>query len=384
MRRLDEKPRPWWPRAAIVVLALITHTLATGSEVERGRAVYNAHCYFCHGYGGDARTVAASVLDPPPRDFTSANSVQLTRRRMLEVIRNGSPGSAMQGFSTRLRDSQIEAVTAFIRDQFLEGSAANISYHSAVNGWSDNAADSPAAVFATGAQSLATPWESLTERERVGRRIFASSCVSCHARGESTDLNHSQAWRNEAVTFPEGNYVEHTDLASRPATAVFERHQRTPEVDTEMPEHPGAQLFQRNCASCHAGDGSGRNWTGSFLQPPPPDFTRPHSTVAPTVTQLIDVIANGVPATSMPGWRDVLEPAQIVHLGAYLQRTFARFKPAPHAAREDGFVLKPRSKFQESRKPSAPAATWVPTTGQSTANTSPPHMARELHGDRHN
>ena len=29
---------------------------------ERGRAIYNFRCYFCHGYSGDARTLAATYL----------------------------------------------------------------------------------------------------------------------------------------------------------------------------------------------------------------------------------------------------------------------------------------------------------------------------------
>ena len=31
-----------------------------------GRAIYNFRCYFCHGYSGNARTVAASQPGSPP------------------------------------------------------------------------------------------------------------------------------------------------------------------------------------------------------------------------------------------------------------------------------------------------------------------------------
>ncbi len=40
---------------------------------EQGRAVYNFRCYFCHGYSGDAKTLAATYLQPPPRDFSAAS-----------------------------------------------------------------------------------------------------------------------------------------------------------------------------------------------------------------------------------------------------------------------------------------------------------------------
>ena len=44
--------------------------VATASEHELGRKVYNFRCYFCHGYSGAAKTLAATYLKPLPRDFT--------------------------------------------------------------------------------------------------------------------------------------------------------------------------------------------------------------------------------------------------------------------------------------------------------------------------
>ncbi len=40
---------------------------------KRERAIYNFRCYFCHGYSGDAKTLASTYLKPQPRDFTSIN-----------------------------------------------------------------------------------------------------------------------------------------------------------------------------------------------------------------------------------------------------------------------------------------------------------------------
>ena len=50
---------------------LAAHSRDAG-EHEAGRRVYNFRCYFCHGYSGDARTLAASMVQPAPRDFTRA------------------------------------------------------------------------------------------------------------------------------------------------------------------------------------------------------------------------------------------------------------------------------------------------------------------------
>jgi cytochrome c oxidase cbb3-type subunit III len=54
---------------------------------ERGRAIYNYRCYFCHGYSGDAKTLAASYLEPRPRDFRAASLEQLPRERIARAVR---------------------------------------------------------------------------------------------------------------------------------------------------------------------------------------------------------------------------------------------------------------------------------------------------------
>ena len=72
--------------AAYAVLTLVTVWLPYARAAETGLAVYNRHCYFCHGYAGDARTVASSMLTPAPRDFTAR---PLGRERMLDALRRG-------------------------------------------------------------------------------------------------------------------------------------------------------------------------------------------------------------------------------------------------------------------------------------------------------
>ncbi len=62
---------------------------------ERGRQIYNFRCYFCHGYSGDAKTLAATYLNPPPRDFTAA---PLTHERIALALREGRTGTAMASF----------------------------------------------------------------------------------------------------------------------------------------------------------------------------------------------------------------------------------------------------------------------------------------------
>src|SRR3989337_1006720 len=55
-------------------------------DLELGRKIYNFRCYYCHGYSGDARTLAATLLHPKPLDFTGASPDTLGRERMMRSI----------------------------------------------------------------------------------------------------------------------------------------------------------------------------------------------------------------------------------------------------------------------------------------------------------
>src|SRR5690606_41085313 len=70
-----------------------------------GRRVYNNHCYFCHGYSGDGRTLASRYLDPPPRDFSSLRPGELGREAMIAAVTDGRPGDRK---STRLNSSHVK------------------------------------------------------------------------------------------------------------------------------------------------------------------------------------------------------------------------------------------------------------------------------------
>lgn len=138
---------------------------------ERGRRVYNFRCYFCHGYSGDARTTAAQVLSPKPRDFTAGG---LTAADVIEALRQGRSGTAMRSFQGILSSEEMEAVAAFIIDEFVTRKAPNTVYHTAENGWPEHRRRYGAAYpYVLG---KATPGKVPT----AGSRLYLSSCVNCH------------------------------------------------------------------------------------------------------------------------------------------------------------------------------------------------------------
>jgi cytochrome c oxidase cbb3-type subunit 3 len=84
----------------------------------------------------------------------------------------------------------------------------------------------------------------------------------------------------------------------------------------------GQSLFQKNCAFCHAADGTSRGWIGSFLEPHPRDLTSAQQMRGMTAQRLAASISEGLPGTSMPAWKHVLDPGQIRDLVAYIARAF--------------------------------------------------------------
>lgn len=92
-------------------------------------------------------------------------------------------------------------------------------------------------------------------------------------------------------------------------------------------------IYDRYCAPCHGleGDGAGPGAERLFIKPR--DFTRDEYKIKSTVgdefpsrEDLIRVISEGMPGSSMPGWKGVLTQAEIGALADYMQ-TFGRFFP---------------------------------------------------------
>jgi mono/diheme cytochrome c family protein len=89
-------------------------------DTNPGKHIYSSRCKVCHGEGGDGKSFASGVLNPPPRDFTSTRSKQeLTAERMIQSAMNGRPGTAMMAWKDILTNEEIRAVVHFIRQEFM-------------------------------------------------------------------------------------------------------------------------------------------------------------------------------------------------------------------------------------------------------------------------
>lgn len=255
------------------------------------------------------------MLAPKPRDFT--RSPDLGRARILKALREGIPGTAMKRFAGTLTADEIEAVAAFVQDEFVRRQAPNTAYHIAANGWPDHQARYGLAYpFVRGELSLDQPVGELSPDQQRGRQLTIDACITCHeprtasAPWESFPLSHM----GEVIRDP-------VDLVSRPS--VYGMHDRPFEVaGLTAAEQQGKELYDANCAFCHARDGTGKNWIGAFLEPHPRNLTDPAQTAHLGPERLRTVIREGLPGTSMPAWGAVLDDAQVNAVIAYVTRAF--------------------------------------------------------------
>ena len=82
------------------------------SQVERGRAVYEAKCTRCHGADGEGHTRMAEVVEPP--DMTDpAWRRQRSTSRMVASVTNGR--GQMPAFKKKLTRQEIADAVAYVR-----------------------------------------------------------------------------------------------------------------------------------------------------------------------------------------------------------------------------------------------------------------------------
>ncbi|MCC6502264.1 MAG: c-type cytochrome [Deltaproteobacteria bacterium] len=112
----------------------------------------------------------------------------------------------------------------------------------------------------------------------------------------------------------------------------------------------GKAIYSRLCAFCHGIEGAGDGPAAAYLNPPPRDFTlglykwksTKFDEYAPSDDDLARMISgmrshdsipgwDGMNATSMPGWSDLLGKEEVSHVAAYL-KSLAGYDNAPKSA----------------------------------------------------
>lgn len=102
---------------------------------------------------------------------------------------------------------------------------------------------------------------------------------------------------------------------------------QAPVASLRADAEPGRAVYDRWCAWCHGAKGDGNGPAAPFLMPKPRDFTlgvyKYKSTEGgspPSDEDIARTIADGMPGTAMPGWKDVLGEAERRSVVAYIKK----------------------------------------------------------------
>lgn len=124
----------------------------------------------------------------------------------------------------------------------------------------------------------------------------------------------------------------------------------------------GKRIFIRHCAVCHGPDGRGNGPAAPSMIPRPRDFTLGMFTYKstledqpPTDNDLVQIINNGLQASAMPYWRDILTENETRAVVNYIKNLSGIFKgpapipiPIPPRAPSDTGSIKPGKNLYES------------------------------------
>jgi mono/diheme cytochrome c family protein len=119
-------------------------TLMTASPqlVARGKTLFTANCAQCHGEMGQGNGPAAATMNPPPRNFTSADGWKNGHDlpAIFKTISNGLPGSSMASFDYVSRKDRmalahyVQSLGAFSHGTGNPEAVANLSKELAAPG----------------------------------------------------------------------------------------------------------------------------------------------------------------------------------------------------------------------------------------------------------
>ncbi len=251
----------------------------------------------------------------------------------------------MTSFARILSEVEIQDVSTFVETEFVIGKKSNTSYHTVENGWAGHQKRyAEAYPFVLGEIAIDTPPDQLRDGQANGLNLFYKTCITCHdgkaVRDRETIWDkYPLSQQGCGVVCHEGKPDFPWDRAQRPSAGVgpatpYEAHAIAPVLENPTPlQTRGESLYQKNCAFCHAMDGTGGNWIGSFLEPHARNLTDRSKTAHLDDDTLIKTINEGLPRTSMPAWRNVLDDHQIAAIAAYVKRAFFVDRPAISASK---------------------------------------------------
>jgi mono/diheme cytochrome c family protein len=278
---------------------------------QRGKELFTKNCSVCHGDKGNTAVWARNGLNPPPRDFTTAEARRiLTRERMIHSVTHGRPGTGMMSFTTKLNAQDIEAVVDYIREAFMHVDKNNNPIQTAES---------------TTGLLPSSPYENQAVLPRD----------SAHA-GVTQQRAQQRAEQQEARQLdPHAN--PHMGPHQGGMPPMTPQSQSVVDADMSLPfpnglkgdPVKGRQFFMSNCFTCHGVTGQGNGPRAYFNTPRPRNFTSETSRRILNRVRLFTGISNGRVGTVMPAWSKVLTDQQIANVAEFVFQAFVKPEEYP-------------------------------------------------------
>ena len=97
--------------------ALKNPVKATAESIAAGKKLYDTQCATCHGDTGKGDgKMAAAMKDPKPSDLADASWKHgATDGEIFTLIRDGSKGTGMRGYASRMKTEDLWNVVNYLR-----------------------------------------------------------------------------------------------------------------------------------------------------------------------------------------------------------------------------------------------------------------------------
>jgi mono/diheme cytochrome c family protein len=335
---------------SLILLHLLPGAVSVHAQGIDAESLYADYCSVCHGDKGDGESHAKQGMIPPPRDFTSpASSVELTRPRIINAIRNGVPGSAMSSWKSRLNDAQMEALADLLQSRFMQpgaaasataGSKIYAAYCSVCHGDNGQGALWATAGLSPKPANFTSPkFQSMMTRDHMIQSVSYGRPETAMT-GWKKRLTDNQI--ETVVDYVIGAFmpqIRDKKLSEKSAHKHSDEHthQHThADPNTELSAYMNQQLanglqgnakrgkalYIYNCSTCHGEQGDGRGPRAYFINPKPRNFLHAASRASLNRPTLQRVIGKGKLRTEMPAWEKVFDAQQIADVGEFVFITF--------------------------------------------------------------